>query len=139
MKTIYEGRSRSGWNLCTMLTYVAALVALTVGLLMVPISAIAQTTAQADLNWTDVTNETSYRVERSDDGGTTYAEVGTTAQDVTNFNDTNVGLGLALNTLYCWQVISVNSFGEAAPSSPACAEASTPDQVIGVQVIVSPL
>lgn len=95
-------------------------------------------TAQAALSWTDVANENSYRVERSDDGGTTYAAKGTTAVNVTTFTDTNAGVGLALNTLYCWRIVSVNAFGEATPSSPACAQASTPSQVTNVTVTLTP-
>ena len=95
-------------------------------------------TAQADLSWTDVTGETSYRVERSNDGGTTYATVGTTAANVATFTDTNGGAGFALNTLFCWRVVSLNTFGPAAPSAPACGQAVLPGQVLNLQLTLTP-
>ncbi len=106
-------------------------------LFFLPTTAFAQATAaQALLTWVDVANEDSYRVERSDDGGTTYASVGTPAQDATSFNDDNAGAGLPLNVTYCWVVYSVNAFSETA-SLPSCATPSAPDQVI-VVLTVSP-
>lgn len=114
-------------------------VALSLLLAFLPAIVLAQTTtAKAVLSWGDVANEDSYRVERSDDGGATYSAKGTTAVNVTTFTDTNAGAGLALNTLYCWRVVSVNAFGEATPSSPACAQASTPSQVTNVTVTLTP-
>ena len=94
--------------------------------------AIAQQ-AQAVLSWTDVQGEDTYRIERSD-AGSPYAVVGTTAMNVVTF--TNGPLALA--TQYCWRIVSVNAFGEGAPSAPACAQADTPGQVLGVQVLLSP-
>ena len=90
--------------------------------------------ASATLSWTDVQGEDSYRVERSD-AGAAYASVGTTGANVTNF----VNAPLALSTLYCWRLVAVNAFGESTPSAPACAQADTPGQIIGVQILLTPI
>ena len=90
--------------------------------------------ASATLSWTDVQGEDSYRVERSD-AGAPYAPVGTVGANVTTF----VNSPLALSTLYCWRLVAANAFGESTPSAPACAQADTPGQIIGVQILLTPI
>ena len=70
---------------------------------------------------------TGYRIERSDDGGTGWATVGTAGQDVTSFTDA----GLVPGTGYAYRVIAINAGGESVPSTPAFtttnpADAGTP-------------
>jgi len=79
--------------------------------------------AQVDLAWTDASNnEDGFRIERSDDGGTTWNQIGLpTAADVTTFSDTSV---LPLSTYQC-QVYASNASGNSAPSNVL--DVSTPD------------
>ena len=79
-----------------------------------PLSVQAHST-EIDLTWTDVATETGYRIERSDDGGTGWATVGTAGQDVTSFTDA----GLTPGTGYAYRVIALNAGGESVPSTPA--------------------
>src|SRR5207244_1096128 len=50
----------------------------------------AVTASRVDLAWTDSAGETGYRVERSPDGTTGWAALGTTAANVTAFSDLTV-------------------------------------------------
>ena len=60
-------------------------------------------------SWTDnSTNETGFKIERKTGSGT-YAVVGTTATDVTTFNDN----GLTASTTYTYRVYSYNSGGNS--------------------------
>ena len=79
------------------------------------LSAQAQSSSEIALTWSDVATETGYRIERSDDGGTGWATVGTAGQDVTSFTDT----GLTPGTGYAYRVIAINAGGESVPSTPA--------------------
>jgi uncharacterized protein (TIGR02145 family) len=70
-------------------------------------------TTQINLSWTDnSTNETGFKIERKTGNGT-YAVVGTTATDVTTFNDTS----LTPSTTYTYRVYSFNSVGNSLASS----------------------
>ena len=65
--------------------------------------------SQINLSWTDnSTNETGFKIERKTGTGT-YAIVGTTATNVSAFNDT----GLAPSTAYNYRVYSYNSAGNS--------------------------
>ncbi|MFL7793680.1 MAG: fibronectin type III domain-containing protein, partial [Anaerolineae bacterium] len=81
------------------------------------------TSAQVDLAWTDnAINEDGFVVERSDDLGVTWNQIGLpTAADVTTFSDTSV---LPLSTYQC-QVYASNASGNSAPSNVL--DVSTPD------------
>ena len=66
-------------------------------------------TTQINLTWTDnSTNETGFKIERKTGTGT-YAIVGTTATDITTFNDT----GLTPSTTYTYRVYSYNAGGNS--------------------------
>lgn len=68
---------------------------------------------QINLSWTDnSTNETGFKIERKTGTGT-YTVVGTTASDVTTFNDT----GLIPSTTYLYRVYSYNSAGNSSFSN----------------------
>lgn len=70
-------------------------------------------TTQINLSWTDnSTNETGFKIERKTGNGT-YAVVGTTATNVTTFNNT----GLTPNTSYTYRVYSNNADGNSPTSS----------------------
>jgi uncharacterized protein (TIGR02145 family) len=64
---------------------------------------------QINLSWTDnSTNETGFKIERKTGSGT-YAVVGTTATNVTTFNDN----GLTASTTYTYRVYSYNAGGNS--------------------------
>jgi len=66
-------------------------------------------TTQINLNWTDnATNEDGYKIERKTGSGN-YAVVGSTASNMTTFND----LGLTPNTSYTYRVFAFNSAGNS--------------------------
>ena len=66
-------------------------------------------TTQINLSWTDnSTNETGFKIERKTGTGT-FAVVGTTATDVTTFNDT----GLMPGTIYTYRLYSYNTGGNS--------------------------
>lgn len=66
-------------------------------------------TTQINLSWTDnATNEDGYKIERKTAGGN-YAVVGSTASNMTTFND----LGLTPNTSYTYRVYAYNSAGNS--------------------------
>jgi fibronectin type 3 domain-containing protein len=69
------------------------------------------------VSWTDVANETGYRVERSADGITGWTQIATTAQNVTVYDDT----GLRPATSYSYRIFATNSAGSSPPSTTATA------------------
>jgi hypothetical protein len=78
------------------------------------------------LTWTDVADETGYRIERSLDGATGWAEIGTTGKDVTAY--TNVAL--APGTTFYYRIVATNAGGESAPSNVTSATTET-QQITG--------
>jgi hypothetical protein len=89
---------------------------------LAPASASATAIAfdKIDVSWSDVSGETSFRIERSPNGSTNWVQVGTTAVNVTLFHDT----GLTGNTTYYYRIFAVNAGGSSAPSP--IASATTP-------------
>lgn len=66
-------------------------------------------TTQINLTWTDnSTNETGFKIERKTGTGT-YAVIGTTATDITNYSD----IGLTPSTTYTYRVYSNNAVGNS--------------------------
>ena len=57
-------------------------------------------------------DETAYRLERSLDGTSGWAEVATVGQNVTSYSDTD----LVPSTTYFYRVVALNSGGESSPS-----------------------
>ena len=80
------------------------------GVTATPVSSTA-----IDVNWTASGGATSYRVERTSDGGITWMPAGTTA--LTTFND----IGLTPATVYGYRVFATNAGGDSAPSATATA------------------
>ena len=72
------------------------------------------TSTQVDLAWTDTaSNEDGFVVERSDDGGTTWNQVGQTGIDVAVFSDVSVIPGMA----YQYRVFAFNISGDSQYSN----------------------
>ena len=78
-----------------------------------------------DLEWSDVDGESGYRIERSPDGASGWAGIGTTGQGVTSYSDD----GLASATTYYYRVVAITSDGGSSDPStalPATTDASGP-------------
>jgi hypothetical protein len=73
------------------------------------------------LNWTDLPDETAYKVERSPDGTNNWTVVGTPAADAVTFLNT----GLSANTTYYYRLSASNVGGSSAPT--AVVSATTTD------------
>jgi len=69
------------------------------------------------VTWTDNSaNEDGFRVERSPDGGTSWAPVSTTSANVTSLTDG----GRSSEQQVCYHVIAFNAGGDSPPSNTAC-------------------
>jgi regulation of enolase protein 1 (concanavalin A-like superfamily) len=68
------------------------------------------------VNWRDVTGDTGYRIERSDDGGASWFPIGSVGTNVPTFTDT----GMSANTTYCYRVIAQSPYGDSPNSATAC-------------------
>jgi FtsP/CotA-like multicopper oxidase with cupredoxin domain/fibronectin type 3 domain-containing protein len=79
------------------------------------LTAVADAVPQVTLAWTDnATDETSFIVQRSDNGGA-YVTIDTRPADSTTYVDTTVALG----NLYAYQVAASNANGTSAYAGPA--------------------
>jgi regulation of enolase protein 1 (concanavalin A-like superfamily) len=67
------------------------------------------------LNWKDVSGDAGYRVERSADGGQTWAPLATVGTNVPSY--THAGLTAA--TAYTYRVVTLSAAGDSAPSAAA--------------------
>jgi hypothetical protein len=76
------------------------------------VTAVAGSSSELHLSWTDVAGETAYRVERSSDGATGWITVATTNKDVTNFRDA----GLPSGTTFYYRVVATKGRGHSRPS-----------------------
>jgi fibronectin type 3 domain-containing protein len=65
------------------------------------------------ITWNDVANETGYKVERRVDGTDAWAQIGTTAANVTNFVDEQVERGKT----YVYRVRAFNDVGNSSYSN----------------------
>jgi len=87
------------------------------------LAATTVASTQVDLAWTDnANNEDGFRIERSDDGGGTWNQVGQTAANVTTFSDT----GLTPGTGYMYRVYAFNAVGDSVnPAGPIAVTTTT--------------
>jgi len=82
------------------------------------LSATSTAGLQIDLAWSDNSNnETSFKVERSPDGSTGWAQIGTTASNVATYSNG----GLDAGTQYCYRVRASNGAGDSEYSNVSCA------------------
>jgi uncharacterized protein DUF4082/fibronectin type III domain protein len=75
------------------------------------------TSSSVALSWTDVSTETSYRIERSADGVSGWTLVGSTPANTTTFTD----IGLSAAVSYYYRVLAINGGGTSAPSATVMA------------------
>jgi fibronectin type 3 domain-containing protein len=73
------------------------------------------------LTWIDVGDETGYRIERSPDGATGWAGIGTAGQGVLVYTDS----ALAPGTTYYYRIVATNAAGDSAPSNVVFATTET--------------
>jgi hypothetical protein len=83
------------------------------------LSATAVSSNQIDLNWTASSGATGYKVERSPDGTSGWAQIATPAG--TTWSDSN---GLSPSTTYSYRVRATNAGGDSAYSNSASATTS---------------
>ena len=81
------------------------------------LSATAVSSSQINLSWSDVANETGFKIERKTGSGGTYAQIGTTGANVTTYSDT----GLAAGTTYFYRVRATNASGDSSYSNETSA------------------
>lgn len=84
-------------------------------------SGLAATTfdhQRIDLNWIDnADNEDGFEVERSDDGGSTFAQIDVVGIDVSSYQDS----ALDAETEHCYRVRAYNAIGDSAYTAVSCA------------------
>jgi YD repeat-containing protein len=81
------------------------------------LAAVAVSSSQINLSWTDNSNnETGFKIERSADGGT-FTPLVTVAANVTAYNNT----GLPASTTYFYRVKATNGAGDSLASNTASA------------------
>jgi hypothetical protein len=85
------------------------------------LNAGAVSSSQINLSWSDVSNETSYRIERKTDTGS-YAAIATPGANVTSYSD----IALSPSTNYTYRVFALNSAGSSATSPEASATTLPP-------------
>jgi hypothetical protein len=69
------------------------------------------------LSWTDVADETGYRIERLADGDTDWVTIATTGEDVTTYTNG----GLSPESPYKYRVVATGPGGDSEPSNVASA------------------
>ena len=95
------------------------------------LTATTISSSQIDLSWSSSGSVTGFKIERSNNTGTTWATiVSNTDSTVTAYNDT----GLTPSTTYTYRVSTINSVGTSSPSNTASAttSASTPPPPTGI-------
>ena len=86
--------------------------------------ATASSTSNIGLTWSNVTGESGYRIERSLNSSSGFQDIGSTAADVTSFQDT----GLTAGTTYFYRVLAFNAGGPSGYSNVANATTQTGSQ-----------
>jgi hypothetical protein len=86
------------------------------------LGAVAGSSSQINLNWSDnASDESGFRIERSADG-VAFAEVATVGANVTSYSST----GLSASTWYWYRVRAYNGAGNSAYTNVASAQTQTP-------------
>jgi hypothetical protein len=81
------------------------------------LNASAVSSSQINLSWSDnATNESGYRIDRSPNGSTSWAQVGQVSPNITSFQNSGLGAGT-----YFYRVYGYNSGGNSGYSNTASA------------------
>ncbi len=81
------------------------------------LSAVAISTSQINLTWSDTANETGFKIERRLGSSGAWSQITTRSANVTSYSDT----GLAAGTAYSYRVRAYNAAGDSAYSAIASA------------------
>ncbi len=81
------------------------------------LTATAISSSQINISWTDVANETGFKIERKTGAGGTYSQIATVGAGVVSYNNT----GLTVNTTYYYRVRASNAGGDSPYSNEASA------------------
>lgn len=82
------------------------------------LAATLQTGPRVSLTWRDnATNETGFIIQRSNDGGTTFAKAGTAPARNSTGNVTWVDSTVTLGNTYQYRVVATNIAGDSTPSN----------------------
>jgi uncharacterized protein (TIGR02145 family) len=93
------------------------------------LAADPESSTQITLSWTDNSdNEVGFKIERSPNGNTDWAEIAIVDMNVTNFQNNN----LDPNTSYCYRVRSFNAGGNSGYSNTARTTTSPDESIIPV-------
>jgi transcriptional regulator CtsR/regulation of enolase protein 1 (concanavalin A-like superfamily) len=79
------------------------------------LAATTTSSSQINLSWSDVANETGFKIERKTGSSGTYSEIATVGANVVSYSNT----GLAANTTYFYRVRSTNAGGDSGYSNEA--------------------
>lgn len=90
------------------------------------VDAVAASSTEIALSWSDVTGETGYRVERQLPGGS-WETIATTGADITAYTDG----GLTPETTYSYRVFAVNEGGDSPASEAVDATTLPPPEAAG--------
>lgn len=86
------------------------------------LSAVASSSTQINLTWTDnANNETGFKLERKTGAGGSYVQIATPAANATSYSDT----GRTANTQYYYRIRATNAVGDSSFSNEA--NATTPN------------
>ena len=109
------------------------------------LAASVASSSQINLTWSDTsTNESGFKVERSDDGGSTWSQVATVGAGATSYAAT----GLSASTAYSFRVRAYNAAGDSAysniasattPAAPQPGALASPPQAAVDAAIAAPL
>ena len=81
------------------------------------LTATTISSSQINLSWTDVANETGFKIERKTGAGGTYSQIATVGAGVVTYNNT----GLTVNTTYYYRVRATNAGGDSPYSDEVSA------------------
>jgi titin len=117
VRYFYRVRAKKDGGVSDFSDYASAVLASTPPNAPLGTSATPRSSTVVDLTWVDNSaNEDAFRIERSTDGGASWASVGTSAASQTVFVDG----GRASERQVCYHVIAFNRVGESPPSNTGC-------------------
>ena len=96
------------------------------------LGAVATSTSSIQLSWSDTDNETGFKLQRSQEGGS-WTEIADLGSNTTSFTDNALNAG----TSYSYRVLAYNSAGNSAWSNTA--SATTDEEVMAVPLAPSNL
>ncbi len=80
------------------------------------LTSVLNSARKINLNWTDnATNETGFKIERSDDGGP-FVQIAAVPADTSSYADTLINLA----SEYCYRVRALNTFGYSDYTNVVC-------------------